>query len=65
MTPFQSLSFSGGGGIPTSGQVLCRHSASRGSLGDNKLGYPVFLCEDCRYFVYFQVKSIYFLSRRP
>jgi hypothetical protein len=30
MTPFQFLSFSGGGGISTPGQVLCQHSAPVG-----------------------------------
>jgi hypothetical protein len=30
MTPFQSLSFSGGSGISTRGQILCRHSVPVG-----------------------------------
>jgi hypothetical protein len=50
-------SLRGAGSVPA--------QCARGSLGDNKLGYPVFLCGDSRCFVYFQEKSICFLSRRP
>jgi hypothetical protein len=37
MTPFQSLSFSGGCGISTSGQVLCLHSAPMGRKATTSL----------------------------
>jgi hypothetical protein len=62
MTSFQSLSFSGGCGISTRGQVLCRHSAP--VLHDNESGHPVFTCGDSRCFIYFQEKSICFLKQK-
>jgi hypothetical protein len=53
MTPFQTLSVSGGGGISIQGigsaPILC----ARGSLGDNNPGYPVSLCGSPRRFVCF------------
>jgi hypothetical protein len=64
MTSFQSLSFSGGSGISTRGQVLHRHSA-RGSLHDNKPGHPVSSRQDSRFFVSLNGTSIHFPSRKP
>jgi hypothetical protein len=53
MTAFQTLSFSGGGGISMLGTCSTSAQGARGSLGDNMLSYPVFLCGDSRYFVCF------------
>jgi hypothetical protein len=51
MTSFQTLSFSGAGGISMQGTGSAPAQCARGSLGDNKLGYPLFLCGDSRCFV--------------
>jgi hypothetical protein len=53
MTPFQTLSFSGGGGISKQGTGSAPAQCAHGSLGDNKLSCPVFLCVDSRCFVGF------------
>jgi hypothetical protein len=53
MTPFQTLSFSGGGGIYMQGTGSAPAQCARESLGDNKLGYPAFLCGASRCFVCF------------
>jgi hypothetical protein len=53
MTHFPSLSFSGGGGVSMQGTGSALAQWARGSLGDNNLGYSVFLCRDSRCFVCF------------
>jgi hypothetical protein len=53
MTPFQTLSFSGGGDISMQGTGSAPAQYARGSIGDNKLSHPVFLCGYFRCFVYF------------
>jgi hypothetical protein len=54
MTPFQTLSFSGGSGISIQGTGSALAQFARGLLGDNKIGHPVFLCEDSCCFVCFK-----------
>jgi hypothetical protein len=53
MTPFQTLSVSGGGGIFMQGIGSAPIQCTRGSLGDNNPGYPVSLRGDPRCFVCF------------
>jgi hypothetical protein len=53
MTPFQTLSFSGGGGISIQGISSTLAQCACGSLGDNMIGHPVFLCGDSRSFICF------------
>jgi hypothetical protein len=53
MTPFQTLSVSGGGGISIQGTGSVLIQCARGSLGDNNPGYLVSLRGDPRCFVCF------------
>jgi hypothetical protein len=53
MTPFQTLSVSGGGGISIQGTGSAPIQCARGSRGDNNPGYPVFLRGDPHCFVCF------------
>jgi hypothetical protein len=53
MTPFQTLSFSGGGSISIQGIGSAPAKCARGPLGDNKIGHPMFLCGDSHCFVCF------------
>jgi hypothetical protein len=53
MTPLQTLSVSGGGGISIQRTGPAPIQCARGSLGDNKLSHPVFLCGDSRCLVGF------------
>jgi hypothetical protein len=53
MTPFQTLSVCGGGGISIQGIGSALIQCIRGSLGDNNPGYPVFLRGDLRHFICF------------
>jgi hypothetical protein len=53
MTPFQHLSFSGGGDISIQGTGSAPIQCAHGPLGDNNPGYPVYLRGDSRCFVCF------------
>jgi hypothetical protein len=53
MTPFQTLSFSSGSGISIQETGSALAQCACGSLGDNKIGHPVFLCGDSHCFVCF------------
>jgi hypothetical protein len=53
MTPLQTLSVSGGSGISIQRTSSVPIQCARGSLGDNKLSHPVFLCGDSRCLVGF------------
>jgi hypothetical protein len=64
MTPFQTFSVSGGGGISIQGTGSAPIQCVGGSLGDNNLGYPVFLCGDSRCFVCFPREEHLFPKRK-
>jgi hypothetical protein len=53
MTPFQTLSVSGGGGISIQGTGSAPIQCARGSLGNNNPGYPVSLRGDPYRFICF------------